>query len=90
MVEFVSYSVKFPNLCSGELILNIDGKDVKFPSGSLDSGGGVYNDGCGDYYAESGRWTIDLYDYPELEPMRAEIEACINENIPHGCCGGCI
>ena len=29
-VKFVSYTGKFPNLCSGVLTLNIDGKEVKF------------------------------------------------------------
>lgn len=29
-VKFVSYSGKYPNYCSGNLILNIDGKDVEF------------------------------------------------------------
>ena len=31
-VEFVSYTGKFPNLCSGELTLKIDGKVVTFGS----------------------------------------------------------
>jgi hypothetical protein len=30
MVEFVSYTGKFPNLCSGILTLKIDGKEVNF------------------------------------------------------------
>lgn len=29
-VEFVSYTGKFPNLCSGVLTLRIDGENVKF------------------------------------------------------------
>lgn len=29
-IEFVSYTGKWPNLCSGVLTLNIDGKEVKF------------------------------------------------------------
>lgn len=41
MVKFVSYSGAFPNLCAGELVLNINGDDIKFPSHSIDSGGGI-------------------------------------------------
>lgn len=89
MVKFVSYSGAFPNLCAGELVLNIAGKDVKFPPHFIDSGGYI-GGSISDLYVVSGYWTIDLHDYPEFEPMRAEIEACINENVPHGCCGGCI
>lgn len=59
MVEFVSYDGAYPNLCTGQLVLKING-----------------------------RWSIDLPE--DLEPLRKEIEECINENIPHGCCGGCV
>lgn len=30
MVEFVSYTGKYPNLCSGVLTLRIDGEEVRF------------------------------------------------------------
>lgn len=39
-------------------------------------------------HIENGRWSIDLPE--DLEPLRKEIEECINENIPYGCCGGCV
>ena len=47
-----------------------------------------YGTDWGDAYVETGRWSIDLPE--DLEPFQKEIEECINENIPYGCCGGCI
>lgn len=39
-VKFVSYDGEYPNLCSGTLVLNVDGKDVTFPKYCLSSCGG--------------------------------------------------
>lgn len=88
MVEFVSYDGEYPNLCSGQLVLRINGQVRVFSHYCLCSGGTVYFDNDGNAYVETGSWSIDLPE--DLEPLRKEIEECINENIPHGCCGGCI
>lgn len=77
MVEFVSYDGAYPNLCSGQLVLKINGQAREFPR---------YCDW--NAHIENGRWSIDLPE--DLEPLRKEIEECINENIPYGCCGGCV
>lgn len=87
-VEFISYDGAYPNLCSGLLVLKINGKVKEFPRYCLHSGGGVWFDDNWHEHIESGPWSIDLPD--DLEPLRQQIEKCINENIPHGCCGGCI
>lgn len=87
-VEFISYDGAYPNLCSGLLVLKINGKVKEFPRYCLHSGGGVWFDDNWCEHIESGPWSIDLPD--DLEPLRQQIEKCINENIPHGCCGGCI
>lgn len=42
MVEFISYDGAFPNLCSGTLVLKINGKRREFPSGCLISEGWCY------------------------------------------------
>lgn len=86
MVEFVSYDGAYPNLCSGQLVLKINGLVRTFPRYCLHSGGSVWFDGRDDHI-ETGCWSIDLPE--DLEPLRKEIEECINENIPYGCCGGC-
>lgn len=88
MVEFVSYDGEYPNLCSGQLVLKINGQVRVFPRYCLRSGGSVWFDNDWDEHVETGSWSIDLPE--DLEPLRKEIEECINENIPHGCCGGCV
>ena len=89
MIEFVSYDGKYPNLCSGQLVLKINGHLRELPRYCLHSGGHVWLDiDWGDAFVETGRWSIDLPE--DLKPFRKEIEKCINKNIPHCCCGGCI
>ena len=88
MVEFVSYDGAYPNLCSGQLVLKINGQVRVLPRYCLSSGGSVWFDNDWDEHVETGRWSIDLPE--DLEQLRKEIEECINENIPHGCCGGCV
>lgn len=95
-VKFVSYSGKYPCLCFGTLVLNIDGKEVRFGSKFKDenvdyprfwsSGGGIDNDYC----AYSGEWVINVEDLPEqYRKYAAEINEVFNTNIEYGCCGGC-
>lgn len=49
MVEFVSYDGDFPNLCSGTLVLRIDGEKVTFPKYCMCSveASGLMNIGMG-------------------------------------------
>lgn len=86
-LTFVSYNGKYPNLCRGDLVLAIDGKPIRFPSYCLNSTGGI----CGnldDTY--DGPWEITDYpdDFPE--ELKAAAVELVNDNIPRGCCGGCI
>jgi hypothetical protein len=83
----ISYDGKYPNLCSGTLVLRIDNIIYTFPSHCLSSGGGITNN-----YETivNGPWNI--VDYPENFPenlMQKALEL-VNNNIRHGCCGGCI
>lgn len=102
MIEFVSYSGRFPNLCSGVLTLMIDGEMVRFGhdysqyrSWETDgnypafwsSGGGLTED----YEACCGRWQIDPDKIPERYKHYADgFDEVFNSNVEYGCCGGCI
>lgn len=109
-VKFISYSGKYPNLCSGVLILEIDGKEYKFGhnynnykisekrfideeenSPNFDcfwSSGGYISK---DYVAHQGEWIIDSEMLPsQFQELAFEINKIFNENVPRGCCGGCI
>lgn len=87
-VEFVSYDGKYPNLCSGTLVLKINGETVKFPPYCLCSGGSIYDAG-NDYIATEGDWVVTCFPRG-YQKYADEINKCVNENVEHGCCGGCI
>ena len=101
-VKFISYTGEYPNLCSGVLTLEIDGIEYKFGHNYLIfdswktdgnfqrfwySGGGITSD----YHAYGGEWEIDVEELPEqFRQYAAEIDKVFNDNVPYGCCGGCI
>lgn len=84
-VEFIDYDGGFPCLCDGQLTIKVNG-EIHLLENILRSGGWITND----YTAEQGPWEIDLSDYPDLKPYKEEIIDVVNENVPYGCCGGCI
>ena len=89
-LEFKSYDGEYPNLCSGKLIMTLDGKDVEFHKHCLDSGGYVTFDENWNEEVGEGEWTIT--DFPDNFPEELKEKATdiVNTNIPHGCCGGCV
>lgn len=98
-VEFVSYTGKGPNLCSGILTLKIHGKEHRFGCGSGEyprfwaSGGWCgFPNGFGSAPTISeGPWVIDSDELPsEFKPLAPEIDEVFNSNVPFGCCGGCL
>jgi len=86
----IKYDGGYPNLCSGKLIVMIDGKDWLFPDYCLSSGGSVWFDEDWTEHVTQGEWSICEWpdDFPEDLKEQAEIE--VNREIPHGCCGGCV
>lgn len=56
------------------------------------SGGSAYfTGGYEEGFVEGGEWIIDKEDLPEQYRKYAdEIGEVFNENVPWGCCGGCL
>ena len=103
MVKFISYSGNYPCLCMGQLIVEIDGKEVSFGGfGSKcdyprfwTSGGSCSFDSSWNPNVESGEWRIrhgalDDINNEEIKKLIPEILKVMNENTEHGCCGGCL
>ena len=100
-IEFISYDGRFPNLCSGILTLRIDGGEKTFGSsyrGDTDyprfwhSGGACgFNSDWSESYTETEPWEIDTNELPdELKQYAEELIDIFNNNVPYGCCGGCL
>lgn len=98
-IEFVSYSGKYPNLCRGILVLKIDGKEVRFGNGKncefksfWESGGECgFTNGYEDSFVNEGEWVVNVNELPdEYRKYATEIDYVINQNVPYGCCGGCL
>lgn len=92
-VKFISYTGKYPNLCSGILTLEIDGEKATFGlDGQYEefwrSGG--YADWQNDMVGR-GEWLIEIERLPQkYQKYATEIDRVFNANVEHGCCGGCI
>ena len=89
-LEFVSYDGSYPNLCSGILKMRLDGVDITFPAYCLMSGGSVWFDDDYNENVDKGEWRITEYPDYFPEELKAQAEALVNENVPLGCCGGCV
>lgn len=90
MIKFISYDGAWPNLCRGTLVVEKDGKQYSM-YGVLISGGNVSFDADWEANVEEGDWPIDRNALaPELQDDWRELESLVNDEIPHGCCGGCI
>lgn len=86
-VKFVSYTGKWPNLCSGTLTLKVNGQlrtDFELISG----GGCGFDNHWEDSWISNGSWTVIVPD--DLKDLKDEITEVVNENVPEGCCGGCL
>lgn len=65
-----------------------DGNYESFWNSGGDCG---FNDGYSESYTYGGEWEIDVSSLPEeYKKYASEIDMVFNENVQHGCCGGCL
>ena len=90
-IQFISYTGKYPNLCSGKLTISVDGDEIT-EDHCLISGG--YIRSFVDEDIVKGEWTVDFlhkfYFMNFDDEEKKLITDLVNANIPFGCCGGCI
>ena len=86
----IKYDGKYPNLCSGKLVVIINGKEWIFPDYCLMSGGSVTFDKNWSERVTQAPWSV--VDWPENFPedLKDVVLDEINEKITWGCCGGCV
>ena len=86
----IEYDGSYPNLCQGSLVVFIGDTRYQFPEYCMKSGGAVWFDEEWDANVEQGEWSIS--DWPDNFPDKYKDETLeiINEEVEHGCCGGCI
>ena len=86
----IKYDGSYPNLCSGKLIVIVDGIEWNFPDYCLSSGGSVSFDSEWQENVTYGAWTITDWpaEFPEI--LQLHVTRAVNDEIDHGCCGGCV
>ena len=89
-LKFISYDGEYPNLCTGQLIMELDNKKLIFPEYCLKSNGSVTFTDDWEEIVEDGEWNITAFphNFPaELKELAIEL---VNDNVRRGCCGGCV
>ena len=115
-IKFISDTGRYPNLCSGVLTVEMDGKEYKFGHEHTDydfknhrykndnfdkfwsSGGCIQRSKDWDMWAEQDEWQLSYYDWDKVDENHPQwvidilpkLIKLFNNNVPYGCCGGCI
>ena len=89
-LRFVSYDGEYPNLCRGNLVMELDGKQITFPEYCLSSGGYVRFDENWSADVGLGPWTITRFPAGFPVDLKEYATWLVNQNVRQGCCGGCI
>lgn len=89
MAIIIEYNGSYPCLCTGKMSAIIAGIRYDFPAYCLSSGGRAWTND--DFSGTTqGEWSISKWTKSFPEEFKIPTIVAINEQIEHGCCGGCI
>lgn len=86
----IDYDGKYPTLCMGNLKVTVGGKEYIFPNCCLSSGGSVTFDEDWNEDVSIGEWSVNYWPENMPDDIKQDVLDKINQEIPYGCCGGCI
>ena len=86
----LAYNGEYPCLCMGDLTVRVDGVMWQFPSCCLSSGGSVSFDADWSENVTQGDWTITKWPDGFPEELKGRVTDILNDEVSHGCCGGCV
>lgn len=86
----IEYDGKYPCLCMGHLKVYINDTIYDFGKFCLTSGGSIHRNDDWDMWATQGKWAIEEFPPNFPNEFKDDVINKVNEEIPHGCCGGCI
>ncbi|MDR2863982.1 MAG: hypothetical protein LBV68_00020 [Spirochaetaceae bacterium] len=95
-VQFIKYGGVYPTACLGTLTFSYvesPGSAPKIISveSPLKTGGQCYDDGTPEGVFTKGKWRLRMSMFPYLSKVDfLELERLVNQNVPEGCCGGCL
>ena len=90
----IDYDGKWPTLCCGNLKVTVKGEVWDFGAYCLSSGGRIKTlrdeDEGSTFITHHGDWSITKWPEAFPEELKPFVLHEIQEQIPRGCCGGCI
>ena len=90
MSIIVEYDGEYPNLCSGQLNVVIDGRRWVFPGHCMAPGGSVsFTDDWAEVVTQ-GPWSIEKWPPLFPEDKKGEVLSAVNDHVEWGNCGGCV
>jgi hypothetical protein len=89
----ISYDGAYPNLCRGHLKVTVRGKVSTvwdFGEHALSSEGSVSFDDDWQEHVERGPWHIRQWPDGFPVELKDAVTEAVNDQVDHGCCGGCV
>ena len=89
-IEFISWTRRPWAWCGSDVTISFNGNIITLHRPLISGGSVRFDDDWGEHI-EDGPWSVREDALPdELKPHIQLLVSAINDNIPQGCCGGCV